>query len=99
MKLHLVKYVLFSFLFVLALSSCRNETQNRLKRQIQDFTGRKMYITLYSLDGSAIFTGDVNGKVTRADTNGSGNYIFWYDSKGEYHQTNLSYLLTSLPSE
>ena len=54
-----------------------------------------MYITLYSFDGTVVFEGEINGKVTRADINGSGEYIFWYDKKGSYHQTNLSYLLIS----
>ncbi len=89
-----LKYVLFLML-VFTLISCRSETKNRLRRQIQDFTGGEMHITLYSFDGTVIFEGEINGKVTRADTNGSGEYIFWYDSKGKYHQTNLPYLLTS----
>lgn len=82
---------------VLILGSCRNETQNNLRRQIQDFTGQKMYISLYALDGTEIYTGQVNGKVTRSAANGAtgGFYIFWYDDKGVYHQTDLPYLLTS----
>ena len=82
---------------VLVLGSCRNETQNNLRRQIQDFTGQRMYITLYSLDGKEIYNGQVNGKVTRSASGGgtAGYYIFWYDEKGVYHQTDLAYLLTS----
>ncbi len=96
MKLLFWKYILL-ILLVFALNSCRNETQNRLKRQFQDFRGGKMYITLYSYDGTVVMKSEVNGKVTRANTNGSGEYIFWYDAEGEYHQTNLLYLLTSVP--
>jgi hypothetical protein len=61
-----------------------------------------MYITLYSLEGSAVFSGTVDGKVTRANTRGgdanetvSGSYIFWYDDRGRYHQSNLPYLVTT----
>ena len=90
-----INSIFLLLVLIFSLSSCRNETQNRLRRQVQGLTGGKMYITLYSATGTAIFQGEVNGKVTRADTNGSGDYIFWYDSNGEYYQTNLSYLLTS----
>lgn len=82
---------------VLILGSCRNETQNQIRRNIQDFTGQKMHITLYSLDGKEIYNGQVNGKVTRSDAGGTtgGYYIYWFDEKGVYHQTDLAYLLTS----
>lgn len=86
---------------VLILGSCRNETQNNLRRQIQDFTGQKMYISLYALDGTEIYNGQVNGKVTRSAAGGGtgGYYIFWYDEKSVYHQTDLPYLLTSRPRD
>ena len=104
------KYKLFVAIallsLVLILGSCRNETQNRLRRQIQDFTGQKMYITMYSLDGKELYNGQVNGKVTRSSAKLSdggaaagGYYIFWYDEKGVYHQTDLPYLLTSRPRD
>lgn len=87
---------------LLVLSACRNETQNRIRRSIQDFTSDRMYITLYSLDGAQIFGGVVDGKVTRAsetisDTNesSSGSYVYWFDERGRYHQSNLPYLVTS----
>jgi hypothetical protein len=87
---------------VLLLGACRNETQNRIRRNIQDFSNARMFITLYSLDGSALFEGLVDGKVTRADTVGtdgsssaSGSYIFWYDERGRYHQSDLPYLVTA----
>jgi len=87
----------------LGLSACRNETQNRIRRSIQDFTNQRMYITLYSYDGKQVFNGMVDGKVTRSSTKsegaGSGDsqgaYIYWYDDRGRYHQTNLPYLLTT----
>ena len=39
-------------LVLLVVAGCRNETQTRIRRSIQDFTNTRMYITLYSLDGS-----------------------------------------------
>ena len=90
-----------SLLLLLLLAGCRNETQNRIRRSIQDFTNARMYITLYSLDGTPVFEGTVDGKVTRSsgtrsDGSGdaSGTYIFWYDERGRYHQSNLPYLVT-----
>lgn len=87
---------------VTILAGCRNETQNRIRRSIQDFTNVRMYITLYGLDGTPVFHGLVDGKVTRAEatlagTNeaASGTYVFWYDERGRYHQSNLPYLVTS----
>ncbi len=93
-------YLIMMVLLVTLMASCRNETQNQIRRSIQDFTGSKMYITLYSLDGSAIYEGVVDGKITRsaASTGGTaetGSYVYWYDDKGRYHQTDLPYLLTS----
>jgi uncharacterized protein YcfL len=91
--------LVFSLLF---LASCRNETQNQIRRSIQDFTSDKMYITLYSLNGSIIFEGVVDGKITRSsdtvsDNSGksTGSYIYWFDEKGQYNQTDLPYLVTS----
>ena len=87
-------------ILVLLLAGCRNETQNRIRRSIQDFTNARMYITLYSLDGTEIFRGEVDGKVTRAaaasesGNQAAGAYIYWYDERGRYHQTDLPYLVT-----
>lgn len=89
-------------LLVGALASCRNETQNRLRRDIQDFTGSRMFITLYALDGTPIYSGAVDGRVSRAsgtlansNENAAGNYVFWFDENGQYHQSDLPYLVTS----
>lgn len=85
---------------MLLLAGCRNETQNRIRRSIQDFTNARMYITLYSLDGAEIFNGQVDGKVTRSAASSesgntaSGSYIYWYDERGRYHQSDLPYLVT-----
>lgn len=87
---------------VVVLTGCRNETQNRIRRSIQDFTNTRMYITVYAYGGDVVFEGVVDGKVTRAsqelDTGGgqsTGSYIYWYDERGRYHQTDLPYLLTT----
>lgn len=94
--------LLLVLLLGVGLSSCRNETQNRIRRGIQDFTGQRMYITLYALDSTPIYAGVVDGKVTRASSSlsgsnetAAGSYIFWYDERGRYHQSDLPYLLTS----
>ncbi len=98
------KRVVLVLLVALAvlLAGCRNETQNRIRRSIQDFTATRMYITIYSYDGKPVFSSVVDGKVTRSGTasEGSGGeaqgaYIFWYDERGRYHQTDLPYMLTS----
>ncbi len=87
---------------VLLLAGCRNETQNRIRRSIQDYTATRMYITIYSYDGKPVFSGVVDGKITRSGTASEGSagdaqgaYIFWYDERGRYHQTDLPYVLTS----
>src|SRR5690625_7997607 len=53
-------------LLALVITGCRNEAQNRIRRNIQEFSNTRMYITLYSRDGQEVFTGLVDGKVTRA---------------------------------
>jgi hypothetical protein len=95
--------LLLVLLMALLLSACRNETQNRIRRSIQEYTAQRMYITIYSYDGKAVFEGIVDGKVTRSGNaseggEGSealGNYVFWYDERGRYHQTDLPYLVTT----
>lgn len=89
-------------LLLLVLTGCRNETQNRIRRSIQDFTNVRMYITLYTIEGNVVFEGQVDGKVTRASATlegtsdaASGTYIFWYDERGRYHQSDLPYLVTT----
>ena len=102
MKKRLALALLVALLAV-SLSACRNETQNRIRRSIQDFTNQRMYITLYSYDGKQVFNGAVDGKVTRSSTKSEGTaagdsqgaYIYWYDDRGRYHQTDLPYLLTT----
>lgn len=87
--------LLVMLLLVATLASCRSETQNQLRRNIQDFAGQRMHITLYSREGAPLFQGSVDGKVTRSEGQTGGYYIYWYDELGRYHQTDLPYLLTS----
>ncbi len=95
--------ILLALTLALLLASCRNETQNIIRRNIQDFTSDRMYITLYTLDGTPVFEGVVDGKITRASSTGdeaepnaaTGDYIFWFDDRGRYHQSDLPYLVTS----
>ena len=95
--------VLLVAVLALGLAGCRNETQNRIRRSIQDYTASRMYITIFTYDGKVVFSGEVDGKVTRSGTASEGGaggeaqgpYIFWYDDRGRYHQTDLPYLLTS----
>ena len=95
--------VLLSLALVIgALAACRNETQNIIRRSIQDFTSVRMYITVYSYDGSVLFEGLVDGKPTRSSARSddgsdtqSGSYVFWYDERGRYHQTSLPYMVTT----
>lgn len=94
--------VLILVVLALLIGGCRNETQNRIRRNLQDFSNARMYITLYSLEGNELFSGIVDGKVTRPPANSAGGneaaagtYVFWYDDRGRYHQTDLPYLVTS----
>lgn len=96
--------IVMSMLF--ALGGCRSEAQNRWRRNIQDYTGQDVFINLYALDGTVIYSGRVDGKVTRASASlsnssdsAAGSYIFWYDNKGVYHQSDLHYLITGKPLE
>lgn len=83
----------------LALVACRSETQNQVRRQVLDVVGGRQYITLYSLGGQTVFQGQVDGKVTRAESDGTngtgGEYVYWFDERGRYYQTSLAYLVTN----
>ncbi len=98
--------VLISLALVLLLAGCRNETQNRIRRDLQDYTGSRTYITVYSVNGTPIFSGIVDGQVTRSvsDVNGGAatelsSYVYWFDPDGKYYQTDMPYLLTSREPE
>ena len=95
--------IIFGILILaLVLGGCRNETQNRIRRSIQDFTADKMFITVYTLNGDVVFEGAVDGKVTRSsdklsndNATAAGSYIFWFDERGRYHQTDMPYIVTT----
>lgn len=96
--------LLVLLLLGLFLAGCRNETQNRIRRDLQDFTGQRMYITVYAWDGTVVHQGRTNGQVTRSVSdvvNGAanelGSYVYWFDETGQYFQTDLPYLLSSSP--
>jgi uncharacterized protein YcfL len=98
----IVVVVLSLLVLVFATAACRNETQNRIRRSIQDFTNVRMYISVYTITGDTIFEGLVDGKVTRASArsddgneDAAGDYVYWYDDRGRYHQTSLPYLVTT----
>ena len=91
-------------LTVVFLAGCRNETQNRIRRDLQDYTGGTRYITVYSLDGTPVHQGDVDGQVTRSVSEVVGgaavetaDYVYWFDRSGTYFQSNMPYLMSSKP--
>lgn len=94
-------FVLAILVLALLAVGCRNETQNRIRRSIQDFTNTRMHITVLTHGGEVVFEGIVDGKVTRSSAEGAqggqatGSYIYWYDERGRYHQTDLPYLVTT----
>ncbi len=95
-------HLIILLLLLALLAGCRNETQNRIRRDLQDYTGRRSYITVYALGGTPIFRGVVDGQVSRSVSevsNGAAtelaDYVFWFDAAGEYYQTDMPYLLTS----
>lgn len=100
------KYFMVALLLLsVVLAGCRTETQNRIRRNIQDLTNQRMFITLLSSqDGTIIYTSTVQGKVTRAGNFGdganfgqevTGGYIYWFDDQGRYHQSNLNYVVST----
>ena len=101
MRRRLVPVLVVTALLAVLLAGCRNETQNQIRRSIQDFTNTRMYITVYAYGGEVVFEGIVDGKVTRASQaqesggQSTGDYIYWYDERGRYHQTDLPYLVTT----
>ena len=101
MKRSLVAFSTVLLVLAVLLSGCRNETQNQIRRSIQDFTNTRMYITVFAYGGEVVFEGIVDGKVTRASQSqesgnqSTGTYIYWYDERGRYHQTDLPYLVTT----
>ena len=101
MRRRIVVLVAVAAMLSLLAAGCRNETQNQIRRSIQDFTNTRMYITVFAYGGDVVFEGLVDGKVTRASQSqesgnqSTGTYIYWYDERGRYHQTDLPYLVTT----
>jgi len=99
-----MKRTLWLLLLLVVLAGCRNETQNRIRRDLQDFTGGRKYITVYALDGTPVHQGVVDGQVTRSVSEVVGGaavetaaYVYWFDDSGQYFQTDMPYLLSSRP--
>lgn len=100
----MTRTVRVALLLVVCLAGCRNETQNRIRRDIQDYTGGRRYITVYSVNGTPIHRGEVDGQVTRSVSEvvdgaavETSDYIYWFDPSGQYLQTDMPYLLSSKP--
>ena len=99
-----MKRTVWVLLLLIVLAGCRNETQNRIRRDIQDYTGGRRYITVYALDGTPIHRGTVDGQVTRSVSEVVGGaavetaaYVYWFDTAGQYFHTDMPYLLSSKP--
>lgn len=88
----------------LLLSGCRTETQNRIRRDVQNIAGQRMYVRLYDQDGKTLLDSISDGLVSRSvlveagnrrGEESRGNYIFWFDDRGTYFQTDLTYYIVS----
>lgn len=98
------RFVLLLCALLIFLAGCRNETQNRIRRDMQDWMGGKNYINVYAEDGAVVHSGTVKGMVTRAKSDvvsgaavETSDYVYWYDASGEYFQTNMPYVYSSKP--
>jgi hypothetical protein len=92
------KWAVVLVAMTLTFASCRAEQQNQIRRQVLDLANVKQYIVVYSLSGSEMFRGEVDGKVTRAEseTPGTGGeYVYWFDATGKYWQTSMPYIVTT----
>ena len=93
--------------FVMALAIClliagckqSNEYANYNARIKQvDYNPNLVgYITCINRTGQVVFSGIIKGKVTRSEGDNVGYYIYWFDSKGRYHQWNGEYFYTDYP--
>ena len=93
-----LKWLGVGALLLVALASCRAEQQNQFRRQVLDLANVRQYIILYSLNGTEVFRGEVDGKVTRAESDSpgiGGEYVYWFDPSGKYFQTSMPYVLTT----
>ncbi len=87
---------------ILAFTACSAEQQNQIRRDVLNLANQRHYITVYSLDGTETMRGDVDGKVTRAESGQGqgtgGEYVYWFDGGGKYFQTNMPYIVTTDPN-
>ena len=94
-----MKKVLLAGAILVAFTACSAEQQNQIRRDVLNLANQRHYITVYSLNGTEKMRGDVDGKVTRAESgqgNGAGGeYIYWFDTSGKYYQTNMPYIVTT----
>ena len=102
MKKFDAKILLLPALLVAVLAACSAEQQNQIRRDVLNLANQRHYITVYSLDGKETMRGDVDGKVTRAESGQGqgtgGEYVYWFDAGGKYYQTNMQYIVTTDPN-
>ncbi|RME06745.1 MAG: hypothetical protein D6812_01175 [Deltaproteobacteria bacterium] len=93
MKVRIVVWMALLMLFGMALG-CTQESQNQLKRSIQNYTGASLRVTIYAMDGTPIKTYEGVDKVTtgRGERGDARPYIYFYDKNGKYVQTNMGYI-------
>src|SRR3990167_9542031 len=94
----MVRYKIIVMLFIfICLTGCAvNEQRNLDARytRIEWNTSLVGYITCINRTGQVVFSGVVNGKVTRAGRDNEGYYVFWFDQANRYHQWNGEYFYT-----
>ena len=96
------KLLLLPAALVAVFAACSAEQQNQSRRDVLNLANQRHYITVYSIDGQETMRGDVDGKVTRAESGQGqgtgGEYIYWFDPSGKYFQTNMPYIVTTDPN-
>lgn len=93
-----LKYWGLAIATAIVFTACSAEQQNTFRRDVLNLANARHYIVLYGVNGSELFRGELNGKVTRAEKGADGNggeYVYWFDTAGKYWQTNLPYLVTT----
>jgi hypothetical protein len=96
-----MKKLLLPAALLVAITACSAEQQNQIRRDVLNLANQRHYITVYSLNGTQVMRGDVDGKVTRAESGqgqgSGGEYVYWFDPSGKYFQTNMPYIVTTDP--
>jgi hypothetical protein len=97
-----MKKLLLPAALLVAITACSAEQQNQIRRDVLNLANQRHYITVYSLNGTQVMRGDVDGKVTRAESGQGqgtgGEYVYWFDPSGKYYQTNMPYIVTTDPN-